>query len=210
MVSFLLIYGVIQVIGYVPAVSEAYRTHYMNMTDKLFGDYKGDGIVKAAVNENEEEKELDVLLMFSSKTLYAEAVKAGVNVRIAKSYIFTKYLGFFPLSIALALLLATPLNWKQKVPALIIGLVLIELFVIFRLWLHVVFTFHDNEWLGIVELSPAAFKTINFLGGIFIYNVVVVVLVPFVIWMLTSVLPFPNSPIARKMNDLLNKAVLKA
>jgi len=202
---FLMFYGIIQAIGYVPQVSEGYRSHYMNMTEKLFGDFRKDGIVKPMVNENEEEKELDVMLLLSSEPLYKEAIEKGTNVRIAKSFIITRFLGFFPLSIILALLLATPLTWKQKIPSLLVGVGLIQLFIIFRLWLHIIYVFHDNEWLEIVNLSPSTFRIVDFLGGIFIYNVVVVVLVPFVVWMLVAVLPFPRSAIAMKLNSLLQE-----
>jgi hypothetical protein len=88
------------------------------------------------------------------------------------------------------------------------GLVLIQAFIVFRLWLHLMYSFNDYEWLNIVHLSNAQFATIKFLSAIFISNVVVVVLVPFFIWLVVAVIPFPGSPISMRLNLALRKTVV--
>ena len=202
-VIFAIAYSALQGLGYVHGIENAYRNHYIRMTDSIFDGFKGNGIVKANPNDDEEEKELDVMIMLSSKELYEEAVRSGTNVRIARTYIFTKFLGYFPFCIFLALLIATPLGWKQKLIAGISGLLLVQAFVIMRLWLHLLYSFNNYEWLEVITLSPFAARMLDFFSALFISNVVVAVLVPVLIYMLVAVLPFPRSVIHSRMTALL-------
>ena len=212
-VRFLLVfigaYIVIQALGHIPSVENSYRNHYINMTDRIFKDFKGEGIVKAEPNPDESEKELDVMIMLSSKDLYRDAIRNNTNVRIARTYIFSKFLGFLPLCVFLSLIIATPLNWKQKLVALLTGLLLVQLFVIFRLWVHMMFSFNNYEWLNVVKLSGTSSSIIDFMGAIFISNPVVAYLVPLAIWILVAIVPFPRSRLTSAFNAMLGQATIQ-
>lgn len=206
LLTFVVAYGLLQGLSYIPAVKNAYQQHFIKTTDKLFKDFKGEGIVKANPNTDETEEELDVMLMLSSKTLYKEAIQNGTNVRIARSYVFSRYIGLFPLIVFLALWLAVPLKILHKLIAFVLGNVLIQLFIWFRMWLHIMYSFHDYEWTKVVQLSDAQFNMIDMLGGLFLYNVVISVLVPLLIWFSVAVIPFPRSILHQKFLHLFDRS----
>ena len=204
-----MLYALIQGLGYTSIVSDAYRSHYISMTNKIFSDFKGDGVVEATKNEDPNENELDVVIRLHNKAQWADAIKNRTIRRRVKTLNYTKFLGYLPISILLALVLATPLNWKQKLIALVLGLVLVELFIIFRLWIHILYNFNNYEGgvLNVVHLSSMQNRLIEFLSAIFISNVVVTVVVPFMIWMLVAIMPFPSSPITSRLNKLLSRPI---
>ena len=54
---FVIAYGSLQALSYVPVVKSAYQNHFIKTTDRLFKDFKGEGIVKANPNTDETEEE---------------------------------------------------------------------------------------------------------------------------------------------------------
>lgn len=199
----LLAYMGLQAAAYIPAVNTAYRQHFISLMDKVFKNFRQEGIVKAGLNPDREERELDVEIMLSSKTLYRDAISNNTTVRIARTKVYSNYLGYLPLSLLLALILATPLHWRRKTVSLLTGVFLIEAFLIFRLWIHLTFTFNSYDWLEVVSLSDRSEAFFKFLSGVFVSNPVVGYLVPIAIWLLVAVLPFPRSPISYGLNKLL-------
>ncbi len=83
----------------------------------------------------------------------------GVENEVTSS----RHVGYMPAAVFLALVLATPVRWKRRVMALILGLVLVHVFVAARLAMILVHKFHgddsyclfhwDSPWDTVLEVA---------------------------------------------------------
>lgn len=111
-----------------------------------------------------------------------------VPISFGQLRVNSRILGYWPTAMLLALVLAKPLPWERKAWAVILGLILIHLFIIFRLSLKIahdgfgagqiyaIFS-EDSMWVGLMER----------LKDIFFVNPTTSFAVPALIFLLVSV-----------------------
>ncbi len=76
-------------------------------------------------------------------------------------YLNIRYLGYLPTILLITLILASPVTWKRKAMALILGLVLLNAIIILEQWLHLMFLSIRATWLNLVDFSESKKNTIN-------------------------------------------------
>jgi len=74
----------------------------------------------------------------------------------------TRYLGYLPTILLIALVLASPVPWKRKLMALALGLVLVTLLVLFKQYISLLWRCDQNPWLQLTDYGE---KGKSFLNG---------------------------------------------
>lgn len=124
-----------------PGVREGYRALYQTTGQALFGRFGAEGRVRYEVRPDDELYDLDVVLG-----------KRGVGEVPAK--MDTRRVGYVPVAVIVALVLATPVPWGRKWRALAWGFVLVNLFVVFRSTLQLLYLYGNPSPVRLYELSP--------------------------------------------------------
>ncbi len=88
-------------------------------------------------------------------------------------------------ALVVALVLATPISWRRKSIALLLGLLLIDAFVFWRLWLGLVDTFSDHQ-LALIRFTPFWKETVRLAVHIFIGSIEASFIVPVFVWILVT------------------------
>ncbi len=89
--------------------------------------------------------------------------------------------GYLPTAAVMALVLATPLTWRRRCVALFWGLVLVNIFVIMRVTISLLFGFH---WGGSFQWGEFWGKVLKLLLFAFSDSPVTSFIVPVVIWLI--------------------------
>lgn len=94
--------------------------------------------------------------------------------------------GYRPTAFTLALILATPIPWRRRLVALLVGFAAVSLFVMLRTWIQLVDVFSEGNVLAAYELGRATKTTLKALVGVFVRSPAVAYIVPVIIWMLVA------------------------
>jgi len=187
---FLLLFAVIYSIFLVLGVFAGGRTYYQkafrSMGESIFGSYGEHGIVKfmdvEKSKENTYNPEFHTMILMGNQQQAQKAMREKKNVTVSKTYINDYFIGFLPTMTLLALLLATPMDIKRKLVVILIGLVAITLIVILRQWVLVVTDMTNNPALELVTSSKSKVKFLIGLKRVFVTNIVVTMMIPFLLW----------------------------
>ena len=101
----------------------------------------------------------------------------------AQTSLDTRSIGWVPTALTIALIGASPVPWRRKVGALIAGVVLVHLLILFTLesWI-----WSQSSGLGLAHLSPFAQSVADGLSYTFVNQMGVSFSAPVVIWLLTT------------------------
>ena len=96
------------------------------------------------------------------------------------------YVGYRPTAFLIALVLATPVPWRRRLWALVWGLVLVNAFIAFRMWLALLDAYSEPNALALYSLSPF-WKTILKAGMLVVFRAPAAhYLGPMFIWMMVT------------------------
>jgi ABC-type sugar transport system permease subunit len=157
-----------------PGVREAYRSLYLWTGRALFQTYGYAGLINFEPLSGDPDKDAKLTLG-----------KRGVNVGQGMA-IHTGRLGYAPTAALVALVLATPIRWSRKWKALIWGLILVNLFVILRLWLALLFSYCRPSPYQLYDPSPFWAKLVSGCHDFFFHAPTCSFLLPAFIWVLVS------------------------
>ena len=124
-----------------PGAREGYRAIYQTAGRALFARFGAGGVVRYESRANDELYDLDVVLG-----------KRGVGEVPAK--MDSRRVGYVPVAVIVALVLASPVPWGRKWRALVWGLALVNLFVMFRSILQLLYLYSNPSPVRLYELSP--------------------------------------------------------
>ena len=159
-----------------PGVQEAYAAAFRVVGSKLFPSYGPDGAIRfrsIPVSAGMVDLEID----FANRRTDGQAL-------VTHSARLTAYL---PTVQVLALILATPIPWSRRWKALLLGLVLVNLFVLFRLWIVVLNIFCSDLPVGVVSLSPFWKAVLNTTYRVGVVWASCSFVVPIFIWILVAI-----------------------
>lgn len=74
----------------------------------------------------------------------------------------TRYLGYIPTILLIALVISSPVSWKRRLIALAAGLILVTLLVIFKQWISLLWLCDQYPWLQLTNFSDTGRKLLNF------------------------------------------------
>ncbi len=126
-----------------PGLLDGYRAFFRTGGDVLFRSYGSNGSVSfKPLSSADHSRDTTVVLVKKKPFVRAELDITAV------------YLGYRPTAFLVALVVATPIPWSRRWRALLWGLILVNLFVAFRLWLKLLDEFSNANALALYEFAP--------------------------------------------------------
>ncbi len=104
----------------------------------------------------------------------------------AKKSISSRYSGYVPTVIVIALVLATPVTWKRRRRALLWGLLLSQMFVWFRVGLSIYGLFVTRDAIRLVSPGPLLTETVLFITRLVASSSVFSIVAALLIWILVT------------------------
>ncbi len=124
---------------------EAYGKFYRALNSKLLGKIQTGGFVRYSPGKK---AYLTHVNIWNQKQ-----VKPNGKVDSAKADVNTRYRGYLPTVLLIALVLASPVPWRRRLLALFTGFILVTLLVLFKAWLGIAEICRENQWLDLVHYS---------------------------------------------------------
>lgn len=183
---FLGIYGVMLVAGHWGGIGNAYQKLIQSAGNSLFQEMWSDGLADFQEEKDPLQKGMDTVIMLVNREELGQARAENRGVNVIKVYFSSWQSGFLSTAFLLALILASPVPIRRKLISTGIGLALITLFVLFRLWINLMFSWDENPNLNVVEYSSFSSGLIHFLDGIFVKHIVISFVIPVVLWILIT------------------------
>ena len=152
--KFLAIFLVAYVLMMLPqtGIGRKYADFYCAVGNKLFHNFGDGGFVLL----KREKAVQDINIFISNTSKIKDGKLEGRNFHQDSGLV-----GFFYTALLIALILATPLGWKRKIIALIIGFILITAFAMLKLYITLYYYFSISPWLGLFQ-EEATKESINF------------------------------------------------
>lgn len=199
-VFFIPIYALLLIAG-LAGMDHVYEGMYRSIGNKLFLETGEKGLVQFIEAEDPTTKEMASWVLLINKEENAKAIANGTTVPSARVEISPWSMGYLPIALLLALILSTPIPWKRRLIALAWGLPTLGLFIYFRTWVFIKYFFlNKDEKLDVIDPGPFATSMLEWSYSIFVYNVVVGLFFPILVWILVSF---------RKEDKTLLKEVMK-
>ena len=98
----------------------------------------------------------------------------------------TRYMGYMPTVLMIALVVATPLPWRRRAWALLWGLFFTHLFIASIILLMILNLYNHTDWLTLLQLPSFLLPILKATWDIFIYQVAARFFVPVLIWILVT------------------------
>ncbi|UCE61026.1 MAG: hypothetical protein JSU63_04590 [Phycisphaerales bacterium] len=98
----------------------------------------------------------------------------------------TRYRGYAPTSVLLALVFASPLPWRRRLLAAAAGLVLLYLWIGFGLWLQIMAGYAGSDEIRMYELTPFVDKTLSYMSFVVATSTVSQYAMPVFFWILVT------------------------
>lgn len=156
------------------AILDVHRSTFTNVS----GSFIKSTLSKASFTIKEGAKgdpatENEIKILFNNKAelerLIEEAKKQAPSQRQLTieseetSILFVEAV-LIPLIFLISLILATPMNWKSKLKALAFGILLMYLFIFFKIWVYMLFIIYKAT-IGIYEFTSPVSNIISLLGN---------------------------------------------
>jgi hypothetical protein len=156
-----------------PGVARAYLASVNAVGGRLLGDFGAEGGVVFRSHPTKPWTSVQTLYKRSAKV----SIAAERNYDTRQDYLAT--------ALVVALILATPLPRRRKAIALVLGLLLINAFVVWRIWIGLVDVFSENQ-LALIQLAPFWKETVRLAVQIFVGSIESSFIVPVFIWILVT------------------------
>jgi hypothetical protein len=106
----------------------------------------------------------------------------------AFGYIYTnsRFMGYVPTALLISLIVATPVPWRQRGRALILGFVAVNAFVLFRLALALLQNFTSASEIGMYRPGPFWSTVLGAAYALFVVTAAGAFVVPVLIWALVT------------------------
>lgn len=98
----------------------------------------------------------------------------------------TRNLGYFPTILLISLVLASPVPFKRRLIALITGLILVTLLIIFKQWIALLWLCEQNSWLHLTNFTGTGKKLLIFFNSFISVSAGTVLYFVFVIWVIVT------------------------
>lgn len=156
-----------------PGLADAYLTTTHAVAGRLLGSVGQDGLVSY---------QRDPAHPWTSvQTLYKRSAKASLAVRRG----YDSRQDYLATALLAALVLATPIPGRRKVPALAFGLLFINAFILWRMWIGLIDIFSEKQ-LDLIQLSPFWKETVRLAVQIFVGSIEATFIVPVFVWIVVA------------------------
>lgn len=175
-------YAAILILGNVAGLQEGYRSAMENVSNKVFREFWSKGYVFFEADTDPTGNEMDTSMRLINREALLEAQRTNTNVYSIKIFCSMRNWGFLSTAFFLALVFAAPVPLRRKAIAGAIGFLMVQLFVLFRIWVDLEFTMQQNPKLGIVDYEGFWGKVIVTMDAFFAKNIVIAFVIPLLIW----------------------------
>ena len=160
-----------------PGVREAYRAAYCATGEALFGRFGSHGVVHFESRTGDKINDVDLVLGKRTPQGIAEVPAEMSSGRI----------GYAPLAAVVALVLATPVPWPRRWQGLLWGFLLVNLFVVLRTGLRILFLYSAPSPIRLYEPGPFLSKLLASSYEFFFLAPACSFFVPAVVWVVVTV-----------------------
>lgn len=183
---FAVAYGGILLLGGLAGMENGYRTAMQSVSNKVFRNFWGDGLVFFQDGVDPSGKEMDTAITLVNRKAFVEAQQNNTTVYSIKVFCSMRNWGYLISAFFAALLIASPVPLRRKLIAGTVGLLLVQLFVLFRIGVDVEFSFQQNEKLNVLDYGGFWEDVIIGMDAFFAKNIVIAFAVPLIIWILVT------------------------
>ena len=128
-------------------INKHYAELFCSVGNFLFEDFPRGGFVNL---KTQDDKGVNDIALFISKAEWMEGTKIkGVTANKASDRIGYLITAFF-----VALTLATPVSWKRKSIALVLGFIIVTAFVMLKMYIIILNSYTLVDWFGLYQESP--------------------------------------------------------
>lgn len=152
-----------------PAYAAAFRT----AGGVLFSTFGPNATVTFHASAAADETPMDTLARLRNTQSHA----------IGRLPISIRLLGYLPTALLIALVAATPLPWRKRIAALIVGLIFVNLFIALRVGLLLLATFSGDNELAIISPDGFAASALHWSSEFIATSPTGSWLGPIIIWM---------------------------
>lgn len=135
-------------------IEVSYSKFYISISKVFFGSINETGVVRFLPDKDGVTVAIQVA---NSKVRQADgtcpAVVTNANTRLR---------GYLPMILLVSLILAMPIGGKRKALNLLSGILLVTLFIMFKQWIHVLYTYSRNPFLELYSFAPFQKRMIEF------------------------------------------------
>jgi hypothetical protein len=161
-----------------PGLTEAYGRILRAEAHLVFGHFGPKGIVLFLATGDSDDPLHDSKILLGNRDL----VKPNGMRPMKVVKMSTRYIGYIPVVLVVALLLATPLPWRRRLWALFWGMVLVHCFVAFVIFIIILHKYQESEALGLFQSEGCSKWLVNAAHEVFVAHIGPLFLAPVVIW----------------------------
>jgi hypothetical protein len=132
-----------------PGWPETYAKALRTAARALYGSFGAKGVVLFKPNPSGG-RELDTMILVGNR----DQLDAQGRGKAAQVPFNSRYVAYLPTALVVALVLATGLSWRRRLPALGWGLLAAHVFIAWLIWLMIVALIDAQPWLNLLKLSP--------------------------------------------------------
>ena len=132
----------------------AYGRMYRNVAGMFFGKFRETGFVKFREGKDPATTHINI----GNNLL----IRPDGSADTAATDVNTRYLGYLPAILFLALVLASPVTWRRRLIALAAGMVLVTFLVMFKQWIFLLWQCQQYPWLKLTDFSGTSLKLLTF------------------------------------------------
>jgi hypothetical protein len=133
---------------------EAYGNFYRKVAKTFFGNFRDGGFVAFEEGKQPAITHINV-------GIYA-FVRPDGSCDTAVDDINTRYLGYIPTILLISLVLASPVPWRRRLIALVAGLFLVTMLILFKQWISLLWLCEINMWLKFPHFTGVGKKVLTF------------------------------------------------
>ena len=203
---FFAIFSIVYAVLIIPQmnIGEVYSRFIRTQGEMLFGDFGNKGRVEFEANPKEENKwEYRNRMLLTNRQKYEHAQKSGAGYQMAKVYL-SWYFDYLPSALLFSLIIATPIAFRRKILALIVGLTLLHLYIAFMLLVTLLFKFHSYPTLDVVSLNSFWNSIVEFIYPVVAVNPGTSVFVVITIWIMVC---FRTQDLSQLVNRVKIKTI---
>lgn len=136
---------------------ETYGKFYRKVATASFGKFRETGVVLFSEMK-------DPVMTHTNMANYLLVLPNGTYDTAAID-INTRILGYLPTILLIALVLASPVPWKRKLFALVTGLILVMLLILFKHWISLLWLSEQNPFLKLTHFTGLSKKILTFVNA---------------------------------------------
>ena len=178
LIRFVLIFGLL-ILPW-PGWNDLYSQAFRAVGNTIFGSNEGNRILYfEAHRQTRGVASLDTRIVLGNRNL----VDSSGNGPVSYLGLDPRSIGWTPTAFTVALIAATPIPWRRRIWALFWGLILINLFILFSIWVYI---WNSSTEVSLITLSPIWKQIADALQYTLITQMGISFTVPVLIWILVT------------------------